>query len=127
MTYSNTIQQGKVCSSLPVLAEQGDGTKPLHTQAVPSSAKKRKRPYRKPESWNNDMSKAPKGKWVNETRKTAKGKQSTVRVFYRDEIWVKGSCGTVTRSYWIPDEKRWCFFVKDKPPVAWAEFTGERV
>lgn len=61
------------------------------------------------------MSTAPKGQWITETNKSGK----EIRQFKHDIIVVLGECGTVTKSYWIPSEDRWCMFVESVPPVAW--------
>ena len=68
--------------------------------------------------WHTDISAAPRGKMVPTTVKTKDGFKPSEK-FKPDVIIAAGGCGVVTKSYWIPDEERWCMFTKDVPPVAW--------
>lgn len=69
-------------------------------------------------NWNHDLSQAPRGKMVPTTVKTKDGlKQS--ETYQREYIIAAGRCGAVTKSYWIPEQERWCMFTKDVPPGAW--------
>ncbi|MEH3108926.1 MAG: hypothetical protein PGN22_02345 [Agrobacterium cavarae] len=69
-------------------------------------------------TWNTDITAAPRGKMVPTTVKTKDGfKQS--ETYQREIIIAASRCGVVTKSYWIPDQERWCMFSKDSPPDAW--------
>lgn len=95
-------------------------------------------------NWSTDILSIPKGKWVNETRKTKKG-TTTVKVWHSDLLWlyvVANYYGTkqavITKSYWIPPKEhrdwdgglikihppRWCGATADAPPtiLAWARY-----
>ncbi|AVH41856.1 hypothetical protein [Agrobacterium tumefaciens] len=69
-------------------------------------------------NWNYDISAAPRGKMVPTTVKTKDGLKET-ETYQREYIIAAGHCGAVTKSYWIPDQERWCMFSKDVPPRAW--------
>lgn len=68
--------------------------------------------------WNHDISAAPRGKMVRTTVKTKDGLKQA-EAYQREYIIAAGRCGAVTKSYWIPDQERWCMFTKDVPPGAW--------
>lgn len=68
--------------------------------------------------WNFDMSAAPRGEIVLQTRKGANGPVE-VPVYKHVRLIALGSAGVVTLSRWLPDEKRWEMFTKDVPPIAW--------
>ncbi|WP_223566904.1 hypothetical protein [Agrobacterium tumefaciens] len=69
-------------------------------------------------NWNHDLSQAPRGKMAPTTVKAKDGvKQS--ETYQREYIIAAGHCGAVTKSYWIPEQERWCMFTKDVPPGAW--------
>jgi hypothetical protein len=69
-------------------------------------------------TWSFDMSAAPRGKL--RLQPTGRG-SGTRKVPERAEIVVAGACGTVTVSHWLDDERRWEFFTRDVPPIAWME------
>ncbi|HKY87626.1 MAG TPA: hypothetical protein VJL90_12760 [Pseudorhodoplanes sp.] len=69
-------------------------------------------------SWNFDISKAPRGKYVVQHRKFGKG-EGDIRVFVPDRVILATKCGKVTLSKYIPDEKRWEMLAKGEEPVAW--------
>lgn len=69
-------------------------------------------------SWNHDMSKAPRGRYVIQNRKAGKG-AADVRVFEPQPILAASKCGKVGKSWYLPDEKRWVGFTKDGGPIAW--------
>lgn len=79
-------------------------------------------------SWNHDMSAAPKGQTVQVKRlvtdkSSASGKSlRTIEEFKQDHLILASKCGKVTRSYWIPNEQRWCMFAKGEEPVAWQKW-----
>lgn len=68
--------------------------------------------------WNHDLSQAPRGKMVQTTVKTKDGVKLS-ETYQREYIIAAGHCGAVTKSYWIPEQERWCMFTKDVPPGAW--------
>lgn len=69
-----------------------------------------------PGAWNHDMSTAPRGKL--RLQPTGKG-SGTRKVPERAAIVAAGACGTVTISHWLDDSRRWEFFARDTPPIAW--------
>ena len=69
-------------------------------------------------TWNFDVSEAPKGRTVERAVTTEKGKVP-YEAFEHDHVILASKCGKVMRSYWIPDEQRWCMFSKHEEPVAW--------
>lgn len=75
--------------------------------------------------WSFDMAKAPRGKY----RVIAAGREGlgARKVFERQQIVAASSCGVVTVSYWIDDQKRWSMFTHEHPPIAWAPYTGARL
>jgi len=76
-------------------------------------------------AWSFDMSKAPRGRY----RVLAAGRdgQGARKVFERQQIIAASSCGVVTISYWIDDQKRWSMFTRENPPIAWAPYDGPRL
>lgn len=69
-------------------------------------------------NWNHDLSQAPRGKMVPTTVKTKDGVKLS-ETYQREYIIAASHCGEVTKSYWVPDQERWCMFTKDVPPGAW--------
>ena len=69
-------------------------------------------------TWNFDVSEAPKGRTVERAVTTEKGKVP-YEAFEHDHVILASKCGKVMRSYWIPDENRWCMLSKHEAPVAW--------
>jgi hypothetical protein len=72
-------------------------------------------------SWNTDMSQAPRGKTAHRLR-VVDDKDITVETFVPDHVILATKCGKVTRSYWIPDEQRWCMLAKGEEPIAWQDW-----
>lgn len=77
-------------------------------------------------TWDHDISRAPRGRYVIETRRIKDGKTADHRVFERDVIWLASKCGKVMRSYYLPEEKRWCMFSASEKPVAWMAYDEAR-
>lgn len=74
------------------------------------------------DAWSHDMAKAPRGKYrVIPSGPTAKGAR---KVFERAEIIAASACGVVCLSYYIPEQRRWCMFDADHPPIAWMPYAG---
>lgn len=69
-------------------------------------------------AWNRDMSEAPHGKYEVRARKTKSG-TADKKVFVPAYVIAAGTGTFVTGSFYLPDEKRWEFFTKDVPPIAW--------
>jgi len=70
--------------------------------------------------WNYDMSKAPRGAVEVRTQKRAKGREIEREVFVPEKIIAAARDGkTVTVTYWIPDQQRWCMFSKNETPLCW--------
>lgn len=74
--------------------------------------------------WSFDMSAAPRGKIVTRTHTTAKGKSYTkdYHVDHRLLVAHPNPDVPVSVSWWLSDEGRWNFYMKDSPPIAWREF-----
>jgi hypothetical protein len=70
-------------------------------------------------TWNFDISSAPRGKTVTIIEADKDGKIRERQEFRHDHVILASKCGRVMRSYWIPDESRWCMFKKGEEPVAW--------
>lgn len=73
------------------------------------------------DGWNFDISQAPRGAWKSITGKAA-GRENAAferQVHVREKVFSAGNGGVVTVSWWLPDEKRWCMFAKEVPPLAW--------
>lgn len=70
-------------------------------------------------TWDTNISRAPHGRYRIVSKKTVKGGTSDTRLFERQVIWTASKCGKVTRSYYIPDQKRWCMYAAGEEPVAW--------
>lgn len=68
--------------------------------------------------WNFDISSAPRGKTVPQTRQTAKGPVET-QVFQPDRLILATKCGQVTPSRYLPAEDRWEALAKGEQPIAW--------
>lgn len=73
--------------------------------------------------WNYNIDEAPSGRTVQKEVTRKDGKSHTVDVFEKDVVFLaSGSCGTVTKSYWIPKESRWNMFATGQVPLAWMEY-----
>ena len=69
-------------------------------------------------TWDFDMNAAPRGRmWTVVAIKDGDLKER--QEFRHDHVILASKCGKVMRSYWIPDEQRWCMFSKHEEPVAW--------
>ena len=68
--------------------------------------------------WNFDISQAPRGRYVVKARKIGKG-EGDQRVFVPEPVIVATKCGVVTRSHYLPEQKRWAMLAKGEQPVAW--------
>lgn len=68
--------------------------------------------------WNFDLTQAPRGKMVPTTVKTKDGVKPSEK-YQSEYIIAAGKCGVVTKSYWIPNEQRWCMFARGEEPDAW--------
>lgn len=77
-------------------------------------------------NWNTDISRAPHGHYDVQTRRVKDGKTADHRVFNREIVWTASSCGKVMRSYYLPEERRWCMYSHLENPVAWIEFDEAR-
>lgn len=74
-----------------------------------------------PPPWNFNMDECPKGQ-LSPYTKRGKGEYPHTEVGVRFEpaqVILASKCGKVTRSYWVPEEDRWCFFSTGEHPVAW--------
>ncbi|PDT47307.1 hypothetical protein CO661_14085 [Sinorhizobium fredii] len=69
--------------------------------------------------WNFDISEAPRGRMITVTEADRNGVLKERQEFRHDHVILASKCGKVTRSYWIPDENRWCMFSKHEEPKAW--------
>ncbi|RVQ10031.1 hypothetical protein [Sinorhizobium meliloti] len=69
--------------------------------------------------WNFDISAAPRGRTITVTETDKDGKLRERQEFRHDHVILASKCGKVSRSYWIPDEQRWCMFSKNEEPKAW--------
>lgn len=68
--------------------------------------------------WNFDISEAPRGKVVTQTRETAKGPVDA-QTFQPDYVILATKCKQVTKSRYLPDEDRWEGLAKGEQPIAW--------
>jgi len=74
--------------------------------------------------WNRDISQAPKGGYVTETRRGKNGQEIAVQVYRAPKIIAAGNGKTVTASRWLPEDERggggrWECFTRETPPLAW--------
>lgn len=68
--------------------------------------------------WNFNIDEAPKG--TTTTREIPNGKKlKKVSTFTPEYVFTASKCGKVLISRWIPEGKRWEFYTKDSPPIAW--------
>ncbi len=76
-------------------------------------------------AWNFNISKAPKGDFVNVTR-SRKDEEVTFREYRPTKIILATKCGKVIVSHWLnpetPEGGRWNFLAKDEQPIAWMPF-----
>jgi hypothetical protein len=76
-------------------------------------------------TWNFDVSEAPLGGYVSNTR-TVKGKEVTSRDYRYAKIFVATKCGKVMPSHWQPkngqDGGRWYGLATGEVPIAWMHF-----
>ena len=72
--------------------------------------------------WIFDIASAPRGSYEIRAQRIKGGKTADHEVFERDVIWTASKCGKVTRSYYLPLEKRWCMYAHGEEPVAWMPF-----
>lgn len=76
--------------------------------------------------WSTDLSKAPRGKYVVESRRVKGGKTEDHRVFKPDLVWAASKCGIVTLSWYMPELRQWEMFAKGEKPVAFHDFDPDR-
>lgn len=69
-------------------------------------------------NWNTDISQAPRGKTVEATIQSDKGRRKVSRFIPRRVI-LATKCGKVVLSQYIPDEDRWQMLGKGEQPLAW--------
>lgn len=69
-------------------------------------------------TWNFDISAAPRGRIVQQTRKV-KGEDVTGDVFQPDRVILATKCGQVTTSRYLPKEDRWEGLATGEQPLAW--------
>lgn len=72
-------------------------------------------------NWDYDISKAPRGKYIEQAR-TINGKEQLAKVFKPERVILATKCGKVTISRYIPEEKRWEMLGKNEEPEAWKEW-----
>jgi hypothetical protein len=75
-------------------------------------------------NWQFDIERAPKGRTVKALRsvkdtKTGEKVELSYDEYQADHIILATKCGKVTRSYWIPEQDRWCMLAKGEEPLAW--------
>lgn len=73
-------------------------------------------------AWSSDIEKAPRGKYAVKSQRIRGGKSAVHKVFERAVIWIVTPCGKITRSYYIPEQKRWCMLCAGQDPIAWHPF-----
>ncbi len=68
--------------------------------------------------WNFNMDEAPKGDYV-----TTKRGETTTEVFKPVFLLLAAKPDLITKSYWIPEQNRWCAFTapsgSKQQPFAW--------
>lgn len=67
--------------------------------------------------WNFDMIAAPRSDYVTEKRQIGKAIKDVKTLAKKYVIATDGEI--VTRSYYIPDDDRWCMFATGQELVAW--------
>ena len=72
-------------------------------------------------SWNFDMSAAPKGSFKTTIRKGKDGKEFEIETFVPAHLILcaNDENQTVTKSRWMPKERRWNMFATSEAPLAW--------
>jgi hypothetical protein len=68
--------------------------------------------------WSFDMSKAPRGHYVVKSRSNGKTSSDT-RVFVPENVIIGTAQGEVLKSWYLPDEKRWCGCSLKTEVVCW--------
>jgi hypothetical protein len=69
-------------------------------------------------TWDFDITQAPRGSYVVRNKTLGKGRGDT-KDFVADVVILATKCGVVTKSRYLPDEKRWEGLAKGEQPVAW--------
>jgi len=64
--------------------------------------------------WSYKLKDAPRGELVKEMI----GKNEA-EVYKHEKILTASKCGKIIVSCWLPKSKRWEFYSKDSPPIAW--------
>jgi len=74
--------------------------------------------------WDFNISRAPRGRIVQEKIKHKNGKTMVVKRFVPDLVILcaDDEAKTVTVSQWLPKEKRWSMFATGQAPLAWMAF-----
>ncbi|MEX0684026.1 MAG: hypothetical protein WD472_11320 [Dehalococcoidia bacterium] len=76
--------------------------------------------------WNFNIAEAPRGSYTVRHRKFGTGAGDT-RAFEPAYVYLATRCGIVTRSHYLPEEKRWEMLSRHSTPLAWQPYVAGAV